>query len=110
MDFTRRSRVVMVGRNGSGKSTLLKLIAAATEAGRGAPGVATGGDDNHAPTRGSIVRNFNARVGLTTRRGFSCPTARCSTCKGSSAAWRASTRPNCVVSLVSLFAVRASFL
>ncbi|CAM9816469.1 unnamed protein product [Ectocarpus sp. 12 AP-2014] len=67
MDFTRRSRVVMVGRNGSGKSTLLKLIAAATEAGSGAPGVATGGDDNLAPTRGSIVRNFNARVGLFTQ-------------------------------------------
>ncbi|CAN0009327.1 unnamed protein product, partial [Ectocarpus fasciculatus] len=67
MDFTRRSRVVLVGRNGSGKSTLLKLIAAATEAGSGAPGVATGGGDNLAPTRGSIVRNFNARVGLFTQ-------------------------------------------
>ena len=68
LDLTRKSRVVLVGRNGSGKSTLLKLIAAATgvdgEAGDGAA------VDVLVPTKGSIVRNHNARVGLFTQVGI----------------------------------------
>lgn len=74
LDLTRKSRVVLVGRNGSGKSTLLKLIAAAT----GVDGEAGGGAavDALVPTKGSIVRNHNARVGLFTQVGRECPARR----------------------------------
>lgn len=82
MDLTMKSRVVLVGRNGSGKSTLLRLIAAA--AGVGGDGATSGGlaragdataadaaaNDKAAglvPTIGTIVRNYNARVGLFTQ-------------------------------------------
>ena len=79
MDLTMKNRVVLVGRNGSGKSTLLRLIAAAaggggdgaTAGGVARPGDAVGPTDAKAaglvPTKGSIVRNYNARVGLFTQ-------------------------------------------
>ena len=64
---------MLVGRNGSGKSTLLKLIAAATGVDGDTGGVTA--VDALVPTKGSIVRNHNARVGLFTQVG-EC-TARC---------------------------------
>lgn len=82
MDLTMKSRVVLVGRNGSGKSTLLRLIAAAAGVeGEGATsgGLARAGDATAAgaagkdkaaglvPKKGTIVRNYNARVGLFTQ-------------------------------------------
>lgn len=86
LDLTRRSRIVLVGRNGSGKSTLLKLIAAAAGAGgEGADGVTVidGTAEGLVPTAGSIVRNYNARVGLFTQV-TTCPAAASSMTRGDS--------------------------
>lgn len=81
---------MLVGRNGSGKSTLLRLIAAAAGVGGegkagGGAGVGTGDVEADAegfvPTQGSIVRNYNARVGLFTQVGFFVCLFVCGWCK-----------------------------